>query len=406
MNAPGIGRPSPSRMVVLAAATALYTMLSACGPRAPAPRILPTEQEYADLLNQLDPAFPGRGSCDAPGYPVADSPRAYAMVLSAEANRIGSGRLRDVPCLGDSACAWLLGHADENTNGITGWGLPFAVDFFRDGSLNPAHTEYTITVGLVINALLDWADEAPQALRETILATATRAIEPYLSSNTCSPSGLFGYSLRASDLKHDCVNPAAYLVGQTQRLSLRMDDPRRADRMRRAADRVAEALLQHRAPDGHGGWCWPYTLQKPRKLNDLCHACFTIDGIRNYICWGGAYAGRFDGEAVYRHLESFQSADGRTWHGRSAADGILRRDREVNLYDLGMALAVVSDNDPTPEHAASLAAMTSLHRLPDGHYAKWPVGVRGTGEANPVLMDCEVFLLYGLSHFLFHGGRE
>jgi hypothetical protein len=380
-------RGPPARL----AALALCAVLSGCGfgGRASPP---PTPGDYADLLGRLDASSPGRGTCDAEGLPVADSPRACAMVLAAEAHRLGSGGMADVPNLGASACAWLLDHADEDGDGVAGWGLPFAVDFFLDGSTNAAGTEYTITLGLVMNALLDWVDASPAAPRERVLDTLGRAAAPYLAPGACSPSGLFAYSLEPCDLPYDCFNPAAYLAGQFQRLSGLASDPDLARRMRETADRTADALIAHHMTDPRGGWCWPYSLQRPRAPNDLCHAAYIILGIENYIRFGGARAPAFDFPAVLRHLDSFRRPGGGAWVEKPRGLGFWRP-KPPRLYGIGMALRLVP-----PAEAASLAATAQGYRTPDGRY---PTSPRGAAT-----VDGEVFLLYGLSYFLFHETDE
>ncbi|MBK7551996.1 MAG: hypothetical protein IPI61_10175 [Syntrophaceae bacterium] len=162
----------------------------------------------ADLLRsaRTDPRLPSRqGASGLPRQPVADIPKSYAMVLAAELNRLRAGALPEGDrALIRTAGQWLLDHCDEDGDGIVGWGLPFAWDAYGDGTTNPADTEYTITTGIVVNALLDWADSDFAAPQERIVATVASALAPYLDGRFASPSGLFAYSLDANDLRYDC----------------------------------------------------------------------------------------------------------------------------------------------------------------------------------------------------------
>ena len=144
--------------VLLIAAVTTAAVLSWLAWIGQRPACAPTAQTYSDLLGRIPASHPGRGQADYPGNPVADIPKSYAMVLAAELNRLRAGALPEGDrALIRTAGQWLLDHCDEDGDGIVGWGLPFAWDAYGDGTTNPADTEYTITTGIVVNALLDWA---------------------------------------------------------------------------------------------------------------------------------------------------------------------------------------------------------------------------------------------------------
>ncbi|OPY92781.1 MAG: hypothetical protein A4E73_00778 [Syntrophaceae bacterium PtaU1.Bin231] len=367
------------------------------------PACAPSAQTYSELLGQIPASHPGRGHSDYPGNPVADIPKSYAMVLAAELNRLRAGALpeRDRSLI-RTAGQWLLDHCDEDGDGIVGWGLPFAWDAYGDGTTNPAHTEYTITTGIVVNALLDWADSDFDAPQGRIVATVSRALAPYLGGRFVSPSGLFAYSLDANDLHYDCFNPAAYLAGQMQRFSHYVADRKLQARTRQASDRVMGILLAHRKTDPGGGWYWSYSLQESNVPNDLPHASYIIDGIRHYMDGGGALSPSFDWEAVYGHLQTFSSKDHSRWHAFPAFSGI-DRDRPPRLYDLGMALYLFARHDAAPERARALASTICSYGADGGRYAKWPRSSKPGREAGGdlIIQEYEAYLLMGLSYYCF-----
>jgi len=363
----------------------------------------PSAQTYSKLLEQIPATHPGRGHSDYPGNPVADIPKSYAMVLAAELNRLRAGELpeRDKAFI-KTAGDWLLDHCDEDRDGVIGWGLPFAWDAYGDGTTNPANRSYTITTGIVINALLDWVDYDFAAPRERIVATVSRALVPYLNGRFTSPSGLFSYSLDANDLRYDCFNPAVYLAGQMQRVSHYVADRKLQTKMRHASDRVMSVLLTHKKTDPNGAWYWSYSVQEATVPNDLPHAAYIIEGIRNYMAFGGTRSQSFDWEAVYGHLQSFSSKDYSRWYAFPVFNGI-DKDRPPRLYDLGMALYLLSRCDALPERAKSLASTIWSYGSDSGHYLKWPLSSKldRTSSGNLSVQEYEAYLLMGLSYYLF-----
>ena len=367
------------------------------------PACTPSVQTYLKLLEQIPALHPGRGHSDYPGNPVADIPKSYAMVLAAEVNRLRTGEIPEHDrTLIKTAGLWLLDHCDEDQDGVTGWGLPFAWDAYGDGTTNPANTEYTITTGIVINALLDWADYDFAAPKDRIVTTVSRALAPYLNGPFTSPSGLFSYSLDANDLRYDCFNPAAYLAGQMQRFSHYVTDRKLQTKMRQASDRVMSVMLAHKKTEMNGAWYWSYSLQEDAVPNDLPHAAYIIDGIRNYMSFGGELSQSFDWEAVYGHLQSFSSKDHSRWYAFPVFSG-LDKDRPPRLYDLGMALYLLSRYNAGPERAKALASTICSYGSDSGHYLKWPLSSKlgRISGGNLSVQEYEAYLLMGLSYYLF-----
>ena len=360
-------------------------------------------QTYMKLLEEIPPIFPGRGHSDYPGNPVADIPKSYAMVLAAEVNRLRAIEIsmRDRTLI-NTAGQWLLDHCDENHDGKTGWGLPFSWDAYGDGTTNPADTEYTITTGIVINALLDWADYDFTAPKGKILDTVSRALSTYLGSQFSSPSGLFSYSLSIHDLPYDCFNPAAYLAGQMQRFSLYVSDAELKNKMQQAADRVMNVMLSQKKIDSGGTWYWAYSIQENNVPNDLPHAAYIIEGIRSYMTHGGAIAHHFDWNAIYAHLNDFSGEDHSKWFAFPTFSGI-DPDRPPRLYDLGMALYLLSRCDSDPERAKGLASTICSYGPKEGHYLKWPLSSKlgRVSKGNISVQEYEAYLLMGLSYYFF-----
>ncbi|MBN8499399.1 hypothetical protein [Accumulibacter sp.] len=344
---------------------------------------------------------PGKGLVDYPSDGPADIPKAYAMILLAavDAQRAGRG----FPEAGTVSGLWLLDHADENRNGITGWGVPVAWDAYGDGSENPASTEYTIATAIAVHALLDWAGEPGTAPRDRIMEVVLAASQPYFDASMRTPAGLLPYSLSPPDRRYDTFNPAAYMAGQMQRLSRLVNDPGQAELLRQAADQTMQALLDHRKVNpATGSWYWNYSVQEDSS-NDLPHASYVVDGIRTYIRHGGRLAAAFDREKVLAHLDEFlgeKTPDIRAWP-RLRPDVTLA----ARSYDIGMALHVACTEPAMAGLRTRLIAATPAYKDPDGQYLKYPAASK---ERNFVVREYETYLLRGFETCLAHpvGGAK
>ncbi|MBL8326665.1 MAG: hypothetical protein JNJ89_17065 [Rubrivivax sp.] len=389
-------------------ALGLAAVFTGCQPKAPAPapadelaaaRALATTHT-SEIHAALDPARPGHGTTDYPGHAEGHVPKSYAMVLLAEVERQGSGWRSGQANLARAAGEWLLTHADENGDGVVGWGLPVAWDAYDDGSVNPANTEYTISTAIVIDALLGWAERDPEAPLARIRRTVQAAIEPYLEPARWSPSGLAPYSLSAADRRYDTFNPAAYLAGQIQRASLGVADPQRRARYLASADATMRAVLRHRqlAPvSGH--WYWSYSVQQPTLPNDLPHAGYMIDGIRAYIEHGGRLADEFDWVAVLAHLGDFRGTEKDPEAVRAFPGFRPRIALPARAYDLGFALHLACTESRMAHLAPWLVKAVGRYRTEAARYLKYPVGTPAGLATAPglVVNEYEAYLYRGLT---------
>src|SRR5690606_29961276 len=110
------------------------------------------------------------------------------------------------------AADWLIANIDLNQNGTPGWGLPFPWDAFRDGSVNPAHTEYGITTALAVQGLIDFYEATEE---ESYLSAAVSALAAYATEFR---NGDLRYSVAPSD-EAAVHNVTAMLMGQYARAS-------------------------------------------------------------------------------------------------------------------------------------------------------------------------------------------
>lgn len=228
------------RMAVLAG-LGTVALVAALG-RQPAAAKIDLPALHKDLRAKLDPAFPGRGTTDYPGNTVDDVPKGYAMILMAElaGNRPSA---TSISALAKASGKFLIERADERKDGFPGWGVPLAWDPYGDGSTNPAHTKYSISIGIVIDALLDWIAADPEAPKARVLELVRVSIVPYLRDGALSPSGLLPYSLEAVDRPYDTFNSAAYLAGAIQRYTTFETDPQMKARMQAVVDKTVAAHL-------------------------------------------------------------------------------------------------------------------------------------------------------------------
>jgi hypothetical protein len=386
---------------LLALMVAIVALLPNFGHAFPLRGTADGQAQYVRIINSFSVLHPGLGMTDYPGPQPAHIPKAYAVLLMAELNRANYTQVR-LSTRGRFAGEWLLDNADLNRNGIAGWGVPAAWDAYGDGTVNPENTEYTISTAIVVKALMDWEGTDPQAPRDRIRATVAAALTPYLDPEMRSPAGLFPYSLHTNDRKFDTFNPAAYLAGQMQRWSRMAPIGPIRQRAIEAADSTVKALLAHKQVDATDGWYWHYSIQE-RVPNDLAHAGYIIEGLREYAAAGGRLAAGIDVGAIHRHLNSFldpMSGAIRGWP-------IFRSDVKdsARLYDIGMGLYLAATAQPRMVNMErAFLSNASRYRRADGRFMIRPArsdGAPVVSNRKAIIREYECYLLYGLSHFSY-----
>ena len=245
-----------------------------------------TIDDYAKLVSGLNKNNLGSGR-DILSEEEKDRPMAYGLILSALAHHHRATQY-DIYTTEMRQCGnWLLSNSDLNGDNIGGFGLADAWDAFGDGSINPPHQEYTITTAIAIKGLLDWLDADTEAPQEKIKLTVSSLLRPYLSGNYNSPSGMYSYSLNVNDLGYNVFNPAAFLAGQMQRYSQITEDEKEI--IQNEADRIIRLLIRNHLLDHANNWFWNYGQSSNRleRPNDLIHAIYIMEGIREYSKYKG-----------------------------------------------------------------------------------------------------------------------
>lgn len=376
--------------------------LTACDggtARAPEPQV--TVQDLQQLQRRIDAAHPGRGVTDYPGNTVEDVPKSYAMVLLAELQRKRHRGTADFANLEAMAGQWLLDHADENSDGVIGWGVPVAWDAYGDNSVNPVHTEYSISTAIALDALMSWREVVAGPKAAEILALAVKAAAPYLDPRMLSPAGMLPYSLRESDRHYDTFNSAMYLAGQLQRLSRLTADQVLARKMAEVADKTVAAHLRYKQKSPEtGAWFWFYSVQEAVP-NDLPHASYIAAGMADYVRHGGKLASDIDLNAVFDHLQEFlppqQIKDSPRPFIRAWPRFRQNITLEARSYDLGMALHLACTNERLKPLRGALFAAVEDYRNTYGHYQKYPVR---SGHPSLVVAEYESYLYRGLASCL------
>lgn len=353
--------------------------------------------EYDRLFAKFSVGHPGRGTLDYPENISADYAKSYAMFLSADLIRARSESPFELSPAAKNAGYWLLDHADEDQDGVIGWGLPVAWDAYGDGTLNPPNTIYTITTAIAINGLLDWMEVDPNAPVDRIVSTVSAAFQPFLEPEAQTPDGLLLYSLSANDRPYVTYNPAAYMAGQMQRFSVLTSDPEEQKRLRSTADQTMTVLLDARLMDPHGGWYWLYGVGESSP-NDAAHAIYIVDGIYQYIAHQGAFADEFAWSNIVKHIDLFYSRSNGRWMRFPQLSPDSPQD-PPRLYEIGMLLRFMAMAGKH-EEGLSLYQYSLEYRTPDGLYAKFPVSA-SSGEKPLVINEYMSYLLYGWSSLLF-----
>jgi hypothetical protein len=384
--------PGFQLVLLVLAVIAGWFMLPSREPAAASPDVATL---YQALQARLDPAFPGRGITDYPGNTSDDVPKGYAMILKAELLAMRGKKVSDVA---RNAARFLLEHSDERKDGFPGWGVPLAWDPYGDGSINQAHTKYTISTAIVVDALLDWIERDAEATRDRALSLIREAIRPYLAPDVLSPSGLLPYSLEAVDRPYDTFNPAGYMAGVMQRYSRLEQDAALAQQIRLVADKTVAAHLAQRKLRPDGSWFWHYSITE-HVPNDLAHAGYIILGMQMYAQHGGTLRDRIDLKGVEQHLADFVDRETKSiiaWPN-------FRTDTNTpaRSYDLGMGMYLVCQGTNSSLRQTYLASL-DRYRGKNGEYLKYPPKA---GQVDLAVREYEAYILLGIASCLPQGAQ-
>jgi hypothetical protein len=343
---------------------------------------------YFEILNLLDKDYPGRG-VDVFDVEIRDRPMAYGILLSAESNRYR--------CTGDikalnfmRKCGnWLLENADLNNNGIYGYGLADPWDAFSDGYINPAHHEYTITTALAVSGLIDWYQLEPDEKNKALIYhIVENCLRPYFDDAWDSPLGIPSYSLNENDKKYDVYNSAAMLAGQLQRFSQITAEEDIRNLSSRKADKIIRIFLENVLADKSGNYYWNHSVQK-EKPNDLVHASYIIEGIRDYLTHNGGVKTNF--QKISDHIQMFKS--GRVWY-EHIDKSYHNQKKNARLWALGMLIYTLARDKKFDLIEKTLLKQLASYRKRDGRF-KLKLNDERT------LIRHEAHLLLGLSYYLF-----
>jgi hypothetical protein len=349
--------------------------------------------DYFKLVSNLESKNPGRGY-DFIGKGKKDRPMAYALLLSAFAHQYritkdSSARLK-MRYIGQ----WLLNNHDINKNGISDYGLADEWDQFSDGSINLAHTEYTITTAYSLRGLLDWYEVDRNSPHRAILSTINSCLKPFLSGRFNSPTGIYSYSLSPADIAYDVFNQAMSLAGFMQRYS-RINELNEKERTKLVGEshRVMMIALNHRRIDIEGNWFWKYGLQKNiKRSNDLGHAICIMDGIREYVNNSGLECNKFDWNKVKNHIYSFYRNERWQMYPSKYANPL-----NPLLWDLGMLLKFLSLEEFGEDYLKTLTRQIEEYRIDNSNSGCFEC-LLGSKRR---YIRCYAYLLLGMSFHFF-----
>ena len=123
------------------------------------------------------------GIADYEDFVTADIPKSSAAILLAEVICLKSVATHDREFM-DAVGNHLLDWPDKHPSEKFGWGLPFAWDAFGDGTENNPNTVYSISTGLVIKALLDWAEVSSAEVQNRVYEVVDKSLQEWVQSDS------------------------------------------------------------------------------------------------------------------------------------------------------------------------------------------------------------------------------
>jgi hypothetical protein len=256
----------------------------------------------------------------------------YGLILYASSLKLKKNQDDVALNLYEKSLNWIVNNSDINGNGIVGYGLADSFDAFSDNSINPPHTEYTITNGIVLQGLLESYDLAPDDIKISIRSIVEELIQTYLNGYYNTPGGFISYSISQEDKGYVVYNPAIYMAGVLQYYSNIFPESEISVQCGEFADNIVSFMLSKRKESSSGGYYWNYGENQERP-NDLVHACYIIEGFRVYAENNGAIDVPMN--LLYMHLLDFKQDSIFNEHPIQRG-GIL--DNSPRLWSLGMLL--------------------------------------------------------------------
>lgn len=308
---------------------------------------------YNKTLQSFDLKRPGYGLDTGFKEEKLDYPMAYALFVSAESHRYLQSKedaaLQNII----TGVTWLI--ENKELSGDIGWGLPFAWDAFGDGSVNNEHTIYTITTALVIQALLDATDAIHAAEQDVplepqvLIDTANSAIKTFLQGKFIRQDGelIFWYSVNPEDDYH-VLNVSSMLTGQIQRLSQYLSIPE-SEALSLVADEGFSYVIERMVTDENGNIQWMYggddwPNDRANRPNDLVHEAYVIQGIIDYVRYGGKKSELIQPNSLYKSLNRYLESENvyempRSWQPNNEAF-IALSETSARLWGIGYAIYV------------------------------------------------------------------
>lgn len=262
---------------------------------------------------------------------VNESPFTKALIMSAEALRYAGTRDSKAKSNVRNLAQWVIDHADDDKDGVFGWGLGFEWDAFADGTVNGAFTPYTIDTALILDALLDayrllsstQKKQVSRIFHDTVMAWIT----DYWSDE--GDGGWFWYSISP----HDAIftpNVSSMMTGVLARLVYEYPDifePDEISEINSKIDRSVRYLMIKRIG---GDLRWQYSAVSQDTLTDLVHQMYILLGLEYCRFYHSSAAVTYaTGDAVNNMLSY---SDG---HKLYEYDEILRDERDEEWIDRG-----------------------------------------------------------------------
>ena len=388
------------------------------------------------------------GVADYEGYVLADVPKATAALLMAEVKCLKSVPSHDrqlMNSLGEHLLAWPSAHPSDQF----GWGLPFAWDAFGDGTENAPNTVYSISTALSVQALLDWSEVADYRIRQRVLTAVDTALQEWVRPESSTPFGQLAYSLSPHDSEFDVFNSSAMLAGQMQRYAsmsavkntaytdiadqvmrslleyrrsgekrvlTRLEPGQRLEDLAAQLDvdpvwfaglngyfgqdtpQVGEILKTSQVVDT--GQYWGYSSQEETP-NDLAHAGYIVEGITNYVSFGGVLGEEFTVDEIVEHLSSFESKNLSAqeilgWPRWRFHELTREQWRFARLYDIGWVLFLSGNFKDELASVRQSACADGLSYRQDGNkYLKYPRYAELEGSPNPEIFEYMAYFYLG-----------
>lgn len=262
---------------------------------------------HKKILSGMSSYEPGFGR-DALDSGKKQWPSAWGQYASAEALRFRATGEEEALGNAQAAAQWLMEHADEDGDGVPGYGVPVARRLFKLVDVIPAHTPHAVPTSLAMRGLLDVYELDGDPVWLKLALRCVGGLWDY--RNDTWDYSCFHF-VRWAGASFEVVNANALVAAQILRLGGWSGD----EELTKMAEKAFRHVFTH-ATGSKDCPKWWYQgdvrpdLLRPKRPNDVMHEMYILGALIDYKLKGGENERAVHASGLWNNVGRFVRKDG------------------------------------------------------------------------------------------------